>query len=129
MEKREEMAVTVATKDQNASNDFVMKQKIRLETEKKKLLEERADLTNPKKVSFNFQGDPAWETKINRVGEKLSAVEIALLRIKNGVYLICPRCGKEIEKQSLIACPERRICCQCVTDSAPPRKRSWRIGN
>lgn len=114
-------ATTTATASQNGHGDFVTRQRIRLEEEKKALLEERENLTNPKKVSFNFEGDPAWEVRIRRVGERLNAVEIALLRIKNGVYLTCTCCKKEIETKRLEICPTTRICCACVPPE-PPKK-------
>lgn len=113
--------VATASTNDNGNGEFIAKQKKRLEEEKSILIKERENLTNPKKVNYNFEGDPAWENKIRRVGEKLSAVEIALMRVKNGSYLTCTSCGKEIEKQRLEACPATRICCGCMP-AEPPKK-------
>lgn len=114
-------AAVTSTASQNGKSDFIARQRIRLEEEKSILIKERENLTNPKKVNYNFEGDPAWENKIRRVGEKLSAVEIALMRVQNGSYLTCTGCGKQIEEKRLEACPATRICCGCMP-SDPPKK-------
>ena len=123
--KNEIAEATVATASQNGNGDFITRQQVRLEEEKSILIKERENLTNPKKVNYNFEGDPAWENKIRRVGEKLSAVEIALMRVKNGSYLTCTSCGKEIEKQRLEACPAPRICCGCMPVEPPKKMRRF----
>jgi len=41
---------------------------------------------------------------------KLKDVNSALEKIKNGNYGVCEKCGKAIEKERLLACPEARTC-------------------
>lgn len=44
---------------------------------------------------------------------KLKDINLALEKIKNDKYGNCERCGKEIEEQRLLACPEARLCIKC----------------
>lgn len=44
---------------------------------------------------------------------KLKDINSALEKIKNGDYGICENCGKEIDKQRLMACPEAKTCLKC----------------
>jgi RNA polymerase-binding transcription factor DksA len=127
MEKKNEMAaVGTASQNGHANEVFITQQQKRLEAEKVKLHEMRKELLNPKKINFHFEGDPSWKTKLDRSGKAMENIEIALLRIKNGVYLICPRCGGEIEKKSLEICPERRLCCGCIKlDELPKKQRRF----
>jgi DnaK suppressor protein len=44
---------------------------------------------------------------------KLKDIDSALEKIKNGGYGICENCGKEIDRQRLMACPEAKTCLKC----------------
>lgn len=44
---------------------------------------------------------------------KLKDVDIALEKIEQGKYGICKNCGKEIDKERLLACPEAKTCLKC----------------
>jgi len=44
---------------------------------------------------------------------KLKDVNNALEKIEKGGYGICENCGKEIDKERLLACPEAKICLRC----------------
>jgi len=45
---------------------------------------------------------------------KLKDVNTALEKISaKGGYGVCEKCGKTIEKERLLACPEARICSEC----------------
>src|SRR3989344_808681 len=44
---------------------------------------------------------------------KLKDVNIALEKVEKGGYGACEKCGKEIEKERLLACPEARLCMAC----------------
>lgn len=125
MNEKSGNATTKSTAGLKNDWNFIAKQKEKLEREKILLIEERESLINPRKVSYNFEGDPAWETKIRRIGDKLNAIEIALLRIKNGVYTICIICGNEIERRSLEICSARRICCGCIPPEPPKKRRRF----
>lgn len=49
----------------------------------------------------------------NSLEPKLKAVTAALEKIKSGGYGICEKCGKEIEKERLLAYPEAKLCMGC----------------
>ncbi len=44
---------------------------------------------------------------------KLKDVNAALEKIAQGKYGICENCGKEIDKERLLACPEAKTCLKC----------------
>jgi len=44
---------------------------------------------------------------------KLKDVNIALEKISQSKYGTCEKCGKTIEEERLLACPEARICSKC----------------
>jgi RNA polymerase-binding transcription factor DksA len=44
---------------------------------------------------------------------KFKDVNLALEKIKTGDYGRCEKCGKEIEEERLLACPEARLCLKC----------------
>lgn len=121
MNGKENAAATVAPASENGHDDFLVRQKTKLESERILLSEEIKDFANPNKVNFNCERDPAWEAKIERTGIKIKAVDLALLRIKNGVYEICVGCGKPIERKVLTKYPIGKICGAC-TEPEPPKK-------
>ncbi len=62
--------------------------------------------------------DVAQETAL-RLGEResqmIADIDQALLRIEEGSYGICQRCGKEIDERRLEAVPTARYDAQCQT--------------
>ena len=44
---------------------------------------------------------------------KLKDVNMALEKIANGKYGICENCGKKIDEERLLACPEAKTCLKC----------------
>ena len=44
---------------------------------------------------------------------KLKATNIALEKIANGTYGVCENCGKAIDEDRLLACPEAKSCLRC----------------
>lgn len=44
---------------------------------------------------------------------RLKDVNMALEKIKKGEYGVCEKCGKEIDKERLLACPEAKTCLKC----------------
>jgi RNA polymerase-binding transcription factor DksA len=44
---------------------------------------------------------------------KLRNIKSALEKIKNGTYGICEKCGKKIDEERLLACPEAKTCLKC----------------
>lgn len=48
---------------------------------------------------------------------KLRDVNSALEKIEKNRYGTCEKCGKEIEEDRLLACPEARLCIECNKQS------------
>ncbi len=44
---------------------------------------------------------------------KLKDVNLALEKISGGTYGKCEKCGKGIEEERLLACPEAKLCIKC----------------
>ncbi len=44
---------------------------------------------------------------------KLKDVNLAMEKMERGKYGICEKCGKEIEEERLLACPEAKLCIKC----------------
>ena len=44
---------------------------------------------------------------------KLKDVKNALDKIENGGYGVCEKCGKPIDQERLLACPEAKTCLKC----------------
>lgn len=109
--------------------------KDRLETFKKKLLEERMDLlaelqrvSNGEKnkdrsgamdpvdqadASYSADYSLAWTEKVNR---QIREIDEALERIKEGTYGICQNCGEDIPEGRLEVRPKAKFCAQCKED-------------
>jgi RNA polymerase-binding protein DksA len=52
----------------------------------------------------------------DNVREALSSVQKALVRMDEGVYEVCERCGAAIAKERLVAMPTATLCIQCKSD-------------
>ncbi len=119
-------------------DQFILKQKERLEKEKVKIEKELKDFANRDPNSkYNWQsrypnynpdgvGDERRETESDEVEEydtriplehtlenKLKDIIIALNKIKENKYGICEKCGRKISKKRLLAYPEARLCAKC----------------
>lgn len=75
-----------------------------------------------REASFDEEADQYEEydklLEIERaLEEKLSAINLALKKIKNGKYGICESCGKEIDIRRLRANPHARACANKVCQS------------
>ena len=54
----------------------------------------------------------------NDLKKRLSEIEIALEKIRNGKYGICEKCGRQIEEEILEIDPESRFCKECKLSAA-----------
>lgn len=50
---------------------------------------------------------------VQALKERLNDVERALAKFEKGTYGVCEKCGKEIDKELLMAAPESRLCREC----------------
>ena len=62
-----------------------------------------------------------------RSSKEIADIDQALLRMKEGSYGICARCGKPIDERRLEAVPTARYDAQCQTKNTPRFKRSFFI--
>jgi len=119
------------------SQEFINKQKQRLEKEKAKLEKDlRSFARKNKKVKNdwiteypnfdNKQDEGRWDEEVDEVEEydkllsvsyaleiELKAVNQALEKIKKGTYGICENCGKQISLERLKAYPQAIFCLEC----------------
>ncbi len=107
--------------------------KEKLEKEKFSLEKELESFaTEDKNIKYNWDvkrpntEDTDMEEKADEVEEydnllslehslelKLKDVNLAIEKIKKDGYGKCEKCGKEIEEQRLLACPEAKLCIKC----------------
>lgn len=100
----------------------------RLETEKRRLLEEidkhsRVPDFGSDTDHEEEEADEAEEFQ-NELGvatalkERINEIDLALSRIASGGYGICESCDKEISKEVLDVAPESELCAACKTKEA-----------
>jgi len=110
-----------------------------VEKEKKRLLEEKAiieeELANLRAAMLEEvdvepdEGDAGiFEREktaalISVLEHKLSNIQAALRAIEKGVYGICERCGKPIEKERLEVKPDATLCLQCQKEVEAMNRR------
>lgn len=61
---------------------------------------------------------------VSSKGNDLYEIDQALLRIKDGKYGDCSRCGKEIERDRLEAMPHARLCIKCRQEEEKETRNS-----
>ncbi len=49
----------------------------------------------------------------HKLETRIKDINSALDKIKSGKYGVCEKCGKEIDKERLIAMPEAKFCLKC----------------
>jgi DnaK suppressor protein len=105
------------------SPQAVAEYKNKLESEKKKILEEVRSHERPE----DFGADPGeFEEKQDEVEEmsnnlaisqtlkdRVNEIDAALNRIEIGAYGLCEKCNREIGEDMLRAIPETRLCMSC----------------
>ena len=107
--------------------------KKKLETEKKSIQKELESFADEDKglkhnwdTRFPNREDSDKDEKADDVQEydnalsleyslelKLKDVNMALEKIENEAYGVCEKCGKKIDEERLLACPEAKTCLKC----------------
>lgn len=61
------------------------------------------------------EGEEKYNQKsaVDSLKERLSDIEVALIKINNNSYGVCKECGKEIEAEVLDVVPESELCRDC----------------
>lgn len=104
--------------------DSIKKLLLRQQKEVEKNLKELEDDDPAKSDSLAETSEPGTDsyiadthTKIVALGAQLkktnSSIKAALLKIKNGKYGKCEKCGKQIEIARLLAMPTAQYCLSC----------------
>jgi DnaK suppressor protein len=102
--------------------EITEKNKVRLEEEREKLLEDIEALQERLYTEVDVdeeEGDPELHerdkavTLLRAMQRRLDSIDAALDAIRRGTYGICERCGKPIDPARLEAFPEARLCLKC----------------
>jgi RNA polymerase-binding protein DksA len=96
-----------------------------LETELRRLDEERIELTRPVGELSNVpthnadRADEGLEVQIvlqDTLSDEVQQIDVALQRINDGTYGTCENCGQEISSERLAALPFATQCVECAQD-------------
>ncbi|MBN1250267.1 MAG: TraR/DksA C4-type zinc finger protein [Anaerolineae bacterium] len=77
------------------------------------------------------KGDPAitqWEldqAMLKRLQQKAGELEQALVRLEDGTYGICERCGQRINPNRLAVLPDTTICVACAQAGKSTQKKDY----
>lgn len=93
--------------------------KSQLEQLKKRQDRIAQDLAEPLNPDFSEQAvemedDASLEGQAALIAREIASVKRALMRIENGTYGLCMRCGDEIAPERLKARPEAALCIKCA---------------
>lgn len=89
-----------ATEDKEVKNNWDAKYPNREDGDKDEEADEAQEYDNALSLEHSLES-------------KLKDVDNALERIANGTYGFCENCGKEIDENRLLACPEAKTCLKC----------------
>lgn len=64
-------------------------------------------------LSDKFEEESTNEGVLDTLEERLKEVNDALVKIENGTYGVCTKCGKQIEEEKLLANPAATTCMSC----------------
>lgn len=70
---------------------------------------------NSSEQAIEMEDDASLEGQALVIARTISSVERALLRIDNGTYGQCVRCGQDIAERRLEARPEAALCIECAS--------------
>lgn len=89
-----------ATEDPNLKHNWDTKYPSREDSDKDEAADDAQEYDNALSLEYSLE-------------LKLKDIKEALEKIENGGYGICEKCGKQITKERLLACPEARTCLKC----------------
>jgi len=64
--------------------------------------------------AVEMEDDVSLEAQAALVSREIASVQRALLRIENGIYGECVRCGEQIAPKRLEVRPEAALCIKCA---------------
>lgn len=66
--------------------------------------------------AVEMEDDVSLQGQAALLAQEIASVNRALLRVENGTYGECARCGAEIAPERLEVRPEASLCMSCATD-------------
>ncbi len=95
----------------------LLQQLAELEGRQQRLTQDLAEPLNPdsSERAVEMEDDASLEAQAALVAREIASVSRALLRIENGTYGECVRCGDTIAPKRLEARPEAALCISCAS--------------
>ena len=88
-----------------------------LEGRQQRIAQDLAEPLNPdsSEQAVEMEDDASLEAQAALVAREIASINRALLRIENGTYGECVRCGDAIAPKRLEARPEAALCISCAS--------------
>ena len=88
-----------------------------LEGRQQRIVQDLAEPLNPdsSEQAVEMEDDASLESQSALVAREIASVNRAFLRIENGTYGECVRCGDAIAPKRLEARPEAALCISCAS--------------
>lgn len=101
----------------DAARARLSQQLTELEGRQQRLAQDLSEPLNPdsSEQAVEMEDDASLEAQAALVAREIASVNRALLRIENGTYGECVRCGDAIAPKRLEARPEAALCISCAS--------------
>lgn len=101
----------------DAAKARLTQQLAELEGRQQRLAQDLAEPLNPdsSEQAVEMEDDVSLEAQAALVTREIASINRALLRIENGSYGECVRCGEAISPKRLEARPEAALCISCAS--------------
>ena len=101
----------------DAARARLTQQLAELEGRQQRLAEDLSEPLNPdsSEQAVEMEDDASLEAQAALVSREIASINRALLRIENGTYGECVRCGDAIAPKRLDARPEAALCISCAS--------------
>lgn len=101
----------------DAARARLTQQLAELEGRQKRLAQDLAEPLDPdlSEQAVEMEDDASLEAQAVLVAREIASINRALLRIENGTYGECVRCGDAIAPKRLEARPEAALCISCAS--------------
>jgi len=93
---------------------------VELESRQQRITQDLAEPLHPdsSEQAVEMEDDASLEAQAMLVAREIASVNRALLRIENGTYGECVRCGNAIAPKRLEARPEAALCISCASSES-----------
>lgn len=101
----------------DAARARLTQQLAELEGRQQRIAQDLAEPLNPdsSEQAVEMEDDASLEAQAVLVAREIASINRALLRIENGTYGECVRCGDAIAPKRLEARPEAALCISCAS--------------